>query len=78
MITYRTGGSLGAISDETGWGIEQGDIEAVASIVKSIAKKNESEVFAQRKACRERAGQEFDKDKCFEKYVALYEELINK
>lgn len=75
MITYRTGGSLGAISDETGWGVEQGDIEAVASIVKSIAKKNESEIFAQRKACRERAGQEFDKDKCFKRYVKLHNNL---
>lgn len=76
VITYKTGGSPEAVSAETGWVVKQGDIEAVASIVKSIVKKNESEVLAQRMACRERAVQEFDKNECFEKYLNLYESLL--
>ena len=28
--------------------------------------------------CRKRAEEHFDKDKCFEKYVELYEELLNR
>lgn len=28
--------------------------------------------------CRKRAEEHFDKDKCFEKYIKLYEELLSK
>ena len=78
VITYRTGGSPEAVSSETGIVVEQGDIEGIASIVKSLELRDKSEVVAQRRACRKRAEELFDKDKCFEKYVELYEELINK
>ena len=77
VITYKIGGSLEAISDETGWVVEQGDIEAVVSIIKSIEQQQEGEVFTQRKACRERAEREFDNNKCFEKYIDLYKNLID-
>ena len=71
VITYRTGGSPEAVSSETGWVVEQGDIETVALNVKSIVKMSKSEVLVQRKACRERAEQEFDKEKCFNRYLQL-------
>ena len=77
VITYKTGGSPEAISDETGWVVEQGDIETVTSIVECIARKSETEVQVQRKACRERAEKEFDKNECFKKYLNLYENLLN-
>ena len=76
VITYKTGGSPEAISPETGWVVEQGDIEAIASIVKCIAQKSGSEIVAQRKACRERAEHEFDKNECFEKYLNVYDSLL--
>lgn len=76
VITYRTGGSPEAVSSETGWVVEQGDIETVALNVKSIVKMSKSEVIVQRKACRERAEQEFDKEKCFNRYLQLYNDLI--
>lgn len=76
VITYRTGGSPEAVSSETGWVVEQGDIETVALNVKSIVKMSKSEVLVQRKACRERAEQEFDKEKCFNRYLQLYNDLI--
>ena len=78
VITYRTGGSPEAVTPETGWVVEQGDVEGIAAIVKSLAIKDKRDIEAQRKACRKRAEQEFDKDKCFEKYVELYEELIKR
>ena len=77
VITYRTGGSPEAVTPETGWVVEQGDVEGIASIVKSLELRDKSEALAQRKACRARAEQEFDKDKCFERYIELYESLIN-
>ena len=33
---------------------------------------------AERCECRKRAEEFFDKDKCFEKYVELYEELVKR
>ena len=78
VITYRTGGSPEAVTSETGWVVEQGDVKDVTSIVMSLEIRDKSEIAAQRAACRTRAEQEFDKDKCFEKYVGLYEELIKR
>lgn len=77
VITYRTGGSPEAVTPETGWIIEQGNVKGIADIIKSLEIKDKSEIAAQRVACRKRAEQEFDKDKCFEKYVELYEGLIH-
>lgn len=77
IITYRTGGSPEAVTPETGWIIEQGNVDGIADIIKSLEIKDKSEIVAQRIACRKRAEQEFDKDKCFEKYVELYEGLIH-
>lgn len=76
VITYNTGGSPEAVTPDTGWVVEQGDIEGIISIVKSLELKGKSEITAQRAACRKRAEQEFDKNKCFEKYVELYNQLI--
>lgn len=77
VITYKTGGSPEAVSTETGWVVEQGDIEGIAALVKSLEKKTETVIISQRKACRDRAEQEFDRNKCFEKYLQVYENLLN-
>ena len=78
VITYKTGGSPEAVSSETGWVVDQGDICSVASIIKEIAVKPDSEIKKLRTACRLRAVQLFNKDNCFEKYIELYEKLIAK
>jgi glycosyltransferase involved in cell wall biosynthesis len=78
VITYRTGGSPEAVSSETGWVLNQGDVEGIASIIKDLAVKDNNEVDLQRKACRERAEKEFDKYNCFEKYLDLYLQLLKK
>lgn len=75
VITYRTGGSPEAVTPGTGWIVEQGDVEGIVSIVKDLELRDKSEVVAQRKVCRIRAEQEFDKDKCYEKYIELYDRL---
>lgn len=76
VITYRTGGSPEAVSSATGWVVEQGDVEGVVKTIKELASEEQVEVDAQRQACRVRAESEFDKDKCFKKYLTLYESLI--
>lgn len=76
VITYRTGGSPEAVTPETGWIVEQGNVDAVIKIIKNLTSKEKEYINVQRQACRIRAELEFDKNKCFEKYLKLYNSLI--
>ena len=71
VITYRTGGSPEAVDDKTGMVIEQGNVMALANAVMQMKDTPLSSAD-----CRKRAEEHFDKDKCFEKYIELYESLI--
>lgn len=71
VITYRTGGSPEAVDEKTGVVIEQGDVDGLAE---TINKMKEHPLSAEN--CRNRAEECFDKDKCFGKYIELYEELL--
>lgn len=51
--------------------VEQGNIEALAD---AIRKMKDSPLSSE--DCRRRAEEHFDKDKCFEKYIELYERWI--
>lgn len=74
VITYRTGGSPEAISPATGVVVEQCDVAGGAEAIRGIC-DNGKDYYIE--ACRKRAEEFFDKDKCFKKYVDLYEELVN-
>lgn len=76
VITYDTGGSPEAVTPETGWVVEQGNVKGIASIVKSLEVKDKSEIVAQRVACRKRAMEYYDKNDRYREYVELYETLI--
>lgn len=71
VITYRTGGSAEAVDEKTGLVVEQGDVNALADAIRKLKKHPLSSVD-----CRKRAVEHFDKEKCFEKYIELYERLI--
>lgn len=71
VITYRTGGSPEAVDEKTGVVVEQGDVNG---LVEAIYRMKEYHLSSD--DCRKRAEECFDKDKCFEKYVELYEKLI--
>lgn len=73
VITYRTGGSPEAIDSKTGIVVEQGNVTALAN---SIMYLRDNPLSSD--DCRKRAEECFDKDKCFGKYVELYEELLKK
>lgn len=73
VITYRTGGSPEAVDEKTGIVVEQGDVEALVS---AICHLKEHPLSAD--DCRKRAEACFNKDRCFEEYVELYENLLNK
>lgn len=76
VVTYRTGGSPEAIDENTGLIVEQGDVEAIASIVKSFELRDKSEVEAQRKACRDRAERYFNKEERYNDYMTVYQGVI--
>ena len=78
VITYNTGGSPEIIDRLTGYVVEQGDIESASSIIKNMADKNTEDLLEQRRDCRLRAEQHFDKKKCFDHYIELYEGLLKK
>lgn len=71
VITYRTGGSPEAIDDKTGVVVEQGDVIALANAIMQMRDNPLSS-----EACRHRAEENYNKDKCFEKYLELYDELL--
>ena len=75
VITYRTGGSPEAIDEKTGLVVEQGNVSALADAIKELCLRDREQLS---KDCRARAEEHFDKNKCFEKYVRLYDELIIK
>lgn len=70
VITYNTGGSPEAITPETGFVVKQGD---VSRLIEKIAHVITAGKGAYSTACRERATNHFDKDKCFKEYIQLYE-----
>jgi len=74
VITYRTGGSPEALDEKTGLVVEQGDVNALYAAIKQF--KDTGFKVAHSSDCRMRAEQEFDKNKCFDKYIKLYESLL--
>lgn len=72
VITYKTGGSPEAIDEKTGIVVEQGDVNGLAE---AIMKLKTSPLSAE--DCRKRAEEQFDKNKCFEKYIELYKTTIS-
>lgn len=73
VVTYRTGGSPEAVDGNTGVVVEQGNVDALAHAVMEICAKGK-EAYAV--ACRKRAVECFDKEKRYEDYIRLYEELM--
>lgn len=71
IITYKTGGSPEAVDEKTGVVVEQGNVKAIAD---AIRKMKANPLSAE--ACRRRAEEYFDKDKCFEKYIELYNRIL--
>ena len=73
VIVYNNSGQANIPSEDTGLLVETGDIDALADAIRQM---KESPLSSD--ACRKRAVELFDKDKCFEKYVELYEDLLNR
>lgn len=73
VITYRTGGSIEAIDEFTGYIANQGDIESVCELVESVFSR-EKDVF--KRICRQRVIDNFSSSVQYEKYYMLYNRLL--
>ena len=69
---YNTGGSPEAVDENTGVVVSQGDVLALKESIEKMRLHPLSSDL-----CRKRAEQYFDKNKCFNKYIQLYESLLD-
>ena len=73
VIVYDNTAQPEIVVPETGRVVKTGDVQDVADAIKKMVesdfKKNQSQF------CRRRAIEHYDKNKCFEHYVELYENL---
>lgn len=72
VVTYCTGGSPESITSEVGVVVEVGDVVGMASV---LSKMKDAPLSSE--ACRNHAETNFDKEKSFEKYLNLYNDLVS-
>lgn len=73
-IVYNTTAIPELITPQTGLIIDNiGDIDSLIAAIETIC-SNGKEHYSE--ACRKHAEQNFDKDKCFTKYIELYNEIL--
>ena len=72
VVTYRTGGSIEVITEDTGRIVEQGDVAGLLKAVREIAEKGKVQYTAQ---CRAFALENFCKEDRYADYLKLYESL---
>lgn len=73
VITFDTGGSVEPISDTTGLIVAKGDEISLVDAIKTVlnnGKKSYSE------NCIRRVDENFNKNNCFDRYIALYKQII--
>lgn len=75
VVTYHTGGSIEAVSPETGLIVSPGDINGLLQAVDSICQNGKSYYTV---ACRQRALSKFRIEDKYAEYMQLYEKLLNK
>lgn len=73
VITYKTGGSVEAIDEQTGFVVEQGDLEATVQILNSLKTEGKEKYQL---VCRERAVRLYNKNERYEEYIQLYNSLL--
>ena len=72
ILTYKTGGSVEAVSSDTGFIVEKEDLDSVIKVINEVRSKGK-EFYSDK--CRERAVSCFNKDDRFMDYIDLYRSL---
>lgn len=73
VIVYNTSACPEIVDEKTGIVLPAYDVNALADAVISVCNSN---VEHYQKACRDRAAIYFNKDKCYENYLSLYNEIL--
>lgn len=72
-IVYNKTASPELVTPETGFVVNAGDISELMTSIKTLQAKGKSYYS---RACIERVSQYYSSNKCFERYIDLYEELL--
>ena len=75
VVTYRTGGSIEAVTEDTGYVVEQGDVEGLLKAVREIKNKGKEQYTAR---CRAHALENFSKEERYADYLKLYENITHR
>ena len=75
VVTYRTGGSVEAVTEKTGYVVEQGDVKGVLDAVRTIENKGKTQYVAE---CRAYALANFRKEDRYTDYLKLYENITTR
>lgn len=70
IITYNTGGSVEIIDNNNGFVVEQGDIQSLFSLIKSINKFRKDDLLDSAK--------KYDKHHTYNNYIELYGKILEK
>lgn len=73
VVTYRTGGSIEAVTKDTGIIVEQGNIDALLAAVRTIEQRGKA-YYADK--CRAHALAHFRKEDRYADYLNLYDQLL--
>ena len=73
VIVYDNTGQANIPTISNGVKVETGNVQAVANSIRWLKSNPLSPAD-----CRKRAEEGFDKDKCFEKYIDLYNQILSK
>ena len=76
VIVYDNTAQPEVVDSTTGIVVETGNINQIVEAIKTLDARLDMEGEKISTACRKRAEECFDKDKCFEKYIDLYENLL--
>lgn len=74
VVTYMTGGSPEALSENTGMIVEKGNRESLIISVKHILSYDRGTIGIE---CRKRAEQLYDQNKLFQDYINLFNIILN-
>lgn len=74
VVTYRTGGSIEAVTPATGRIVAQGDVDGLLAAVRDISARGKESYAAQ---CRAFAEANFRKQDRYRDYLRLYRELLD-
>lgn len=75
IVTYRTGGSVEAVTRQTGFVVEQGDVKGLLEAARSIIQRGK-DYYQQ--PCRDFATAHFRKEDRYADYLQLYDELTGR